>query len=139
MQWNTLVSVPMISAENASMYVADWLRAFAALPLASVLLDDRPIDGSVALDVPLEAYSPVLNVTDHYGWTLGLRREGGVQLAGAAGRVESGVVIPAGFWLERAVAAAGTAAEPQLGDFLVAEIPPNAVPEHVLARLATLA
>ena len=29
-------------AENSSMYVAEWLRGFAALPFAAVLLDDRP-------------------------------------------------------------------------------------------------
>ncbi len=28
-------------AENASMYVSDWLRAFAALPVAGLLLDNR--------------------------------------------------------------------------------------------------
>ena len=129
-------------AENASMYVADWLRAFAGLPLASVLLDDRPLagDDNNTVSVPLGTYSPVHNVTDHYGWTLGLRRADGVQLAVAGAGVgvgieldgPAGVVIPAGFWPGSSIV------EPPAGEFLLAEIPETAVPEHVLARLATL-
>lgn len=125
------------NAENASMYVADWLRAFAGLPLASVLLDDRFLTGDdrAAVSVPLGTYSPVRNLTDHYGWTLGLRRADGVQLAGAGDGLDApaGVVIPAGFW------PGSSSEEPPAGAFLLAEIPAAAVPEHVLARLATLA
>jgi hypothetical protein len=124
-------------AENASMYVADWLRAFAALPLAGVLLDDRPLAGDdSAVPVPLATYSPVRNVTDHYGWTLGLRGLDGVQLASSgpdAPKRLDGILIPAGFWPGSSVA------EAPEGHFLLAEIPRAAVPEQVLARLATLA
>ncbi|MFC5929465.1 hypothetical protein D6T64_19470 [Cryobacterium melibiosiphilum] len=122
------------NAENASMYVADWLRAFAVLPLASVLLDDRPLPGDDAtVAVPLETYSPVRNVTDHYGWTLGLRGSDGVRLSVPSGGEErAGVVIPPAFWPGSSVE------QPPAGEFLLAEIPSTAVPEHVLARLATL-
>lgn len=122
------------SAENASMYVADWLRAFAGLPLAGVLLDDRPCTGQNTIAVPLSTYSPVRNVTDHYGWTLGLRRADGIRLAGSGldEAPPSGTVIPADFWPGSSVD------EPPAGDFLLAEIPAAAVPEQVLVRLATL-
>ncbi|CAN5277363.1 hypothetical protein BH09ACT6_BH09ACT6_23800 [soil metagenome] len=131
-------------AENASMYVADWLRAFAALPLAGVLLDDRmPGAGGAAaggsasrepgglttVRVPLSAYTPIANVADHYGWTLGLRGDDGVELRGG----EVGAIIRTPFW-------AGDAGDADLGDgdFLVGEIPALAVPEAVLSRIATL-
>jgi hypothetical protein len=116
-------------AENASMYVADWLRGFAALPLAGVLLDDRTGAGEPrTLSVPLETYSPIANVTDHYRWTLGQRRSDRVELRGTAA---SGSVIQPGFWLE------DTQAPPE-GDFLLSEIPATAVPEDVLTRISTL-
>ncbi|CAG7631926.1 hypothetical protein SIM91_42995 [Rhodococcus opacus] len=54
-------------AENMSIYVADWLRGLAALPVSALLLDTR-WTGSVLPDVPLPTYSPMLNVTDHYRW-----------------------------------------------------------------------
>jgi len=118
-------------AENASMYVADWLRGFAALPVAAVLLDDRAFPGSTPLHrVDLPAYAPVANVTDHYGWSLGLRRADGIEVAGGAGAV-TGSVIPPAFWL------AGDDVLPA-GDFLLAEIPQRAVPEEVIARFQNL-
>lgn len=116
-------------AENASMYIADWLRGFASLPLAGVLLDDRAMAGGPeAAVVPLAVYSPVANVTDHYRWTLGLRRTESVELKG--GEVSGAVIQPA-FWLE---AGQGLPS----GEFLLAEIPPTAVPEVVLTRISTL-
>lgn len=116
-------------AENASMYVADWLRGFAALPLAAVLLDDRPLPGEPeTLPVPLETYSPIANVTDHYRWTLAQRHTGRIELRGDPAQ---GSVIQPGFWLD----------DDQLvpdGDFLLGEIPAQAVPEDVLTRISTL-
>ena len=116
-------------AENASMYVADWLRGFASLPLAAVLLDDRDMAGGVQpASVELETYSPVANVTDHYRWTLGLRRTDHVELRGTD---LAGAVISPEFWLEE---------DRQLpaGDFFMSEIPPTAIPEDVLTRISTL-
>lgn len=115
-------------AENASMYVADWLRGFASLPLAAVLLDDRNRQGAAEpVAVNLETYSPVANVTDHYRWTLGMRHADQVELRGSD---FAGAVISPDFWLEE---------DGQLpdGDFFFGEIPPGAVPEHVLTRIST--
>lgn len=116
-------------AENASMYVADWLRGFADLNLAAVLLDDRTVTGGTPpVTVPVATYSPVANVTDHYRWTLAQRSEDQIEVHGT-GRL--GSVVPPGFWLD------DDGALPD-GDFLLGEIPPTAVPEFVLARIAGL-
>ncbi|TFD08483.1 hypothetical protein E3T35_17625 [Cryobacterium sp. TMT1-2-2] len=113
------------NAENASMYVADWLRGFAALPLMAVLLDDR---GPALEPVPLSTYSPITNVTDHYRWALGQRHDDRVELHGSP---LTGAVIGADFWSSDA----GTLPD---GDFLVGEVPQHAVPERVLSRITAL-
>lgn len=116
-------------AENASMYVADWLRGFSSLPLAAVLLDDRDLVGSASpAPVDLATYSPVANVTDHYGWALGLRSEDQVELRD---NPQVGAVISPGYWLE-------DDHQLPMGDFFMSEIPPTAVPEDLLNRIATL-
>ena len=71
------------NAENASLYVADWLRGFAALPLIAILLDNRGLATSVE-SVPLSTYSPVSNVTEPYHWALGQRHDDRVELHGSA-------------------------------------------------------
>ncbi|MDI9902684.1 hypothetical protein QM716_22775 [Rhodococcus sp. IEGM 1409] len=115
--------------ENASMYVADWLRRFAALPLAGVFLDDRTPAGSPdVVTVELDSYSPVVNIAAHYRLPLGLRRADGVHLHGDTRRGSS---VEEGYW-DR-----GTTV-PAEGDFLIARIPAHAVPEMVLSRLDSL-
>jgi hypothetical protein len=115
-------------AENAAMYVADWLRRLAGLQLSMVLLDER-WTGEPQLPVVDEAaYTPVLNVTDHYRWALGRRTWDGVNVVGSS---VTGTPVPAGYWLTEDAAAPS-------GDFLLADIPANAVPETVLAQLAKL-
>jgi len=117
------------NAENASMYVADWLRNFAALPLAGVLLDDRTLPGAPeTTPVPLETYSPIANVTEHYQWTLALRTASGIDVHGASA---SGAIISPDFWLHDGVALPD-------GDFLLGEVPSGAVPEDVLTRIVAL-
>lgn len=115
-------------AENASMYVADWLRKFSALPLAGLLLDDRTLPGMEAVPpVDLGTYSPVVNVADNYRWTLGMRRQGTLHVP----QVESaGAVLDPGFWIEDQVA-------PPAGVFFMAELPAAAVPEEVISRIAS--
>ena len=117
------------TAENASMYVADWLRGFAVLPLIAVLLDDRePPLGTEP--IPLSTYSPIANVTDHYQWALGQRHDDRVQLHGSVLR---GAVIGTDFWSNDS----DTDTLP-IGDFLVGEVPCPAVPERVLSRISKL-
>ena len=120
------------NAENASMYVADLLRGFAALPLAGILLDDRTQpDVAPGLAVGFDAYSPVANVTEHYGWTLAMRGHDGITLAGSSARGEP---IPADFWAGDAALSPGLPS----GDFLIGEIPTGAVPETVMSRIAAM-
>ncbi|KFF61091.1 hypothetical protein JF66_00035 [Cryobacterium sp. MLB-32] len=117
------------NAENASMYVADWLRNFAGLPLAGVLLDDRtPPGADNTAEVALDTYSPVANVTEHYQWTLALRTASGVNVHGASA---SGGIIDPAFWLQNDESLPD-------GDFLLGEIPSGAVPEDVLTRILAL-
>jgi hypothetical protein len=116
-------------AENASMYVADWLRGLAALSVVGVLLDDMsPSSGHPCVPVDLDTYTPVTNVTDHYRWTIGLRRAQGISLKGDG---SVGTAIAEAFWLE-------DEQEVPAGDFFLAHLPPAAVPEDVLGRLALL-
>ncbi|MDI3241114.1 hypothetical protein QK292_04875 [Arthrobacter sp. AL08] len=117
------------NAENASMYVSDWLRAFAALPVAGLLLDNRTAAGaSRGVHVPLEAYTPIANLASNYRWTLGQLDDDQARLHGDTA---VGAYIPAGFWLE-------TGVELPAGDFYLGDIPSAASPEGVLARLETL-
>jgi hypothetical protein len=116
-------------AENAAMYVADWLRNLSALPVSLLLLDARPGDGAQLPPVDLTVYTPISNVTDHYRWALGQRSDQGVTVAEAP---VTGVVVTPSYWLS-------ADANPPAGDFLLADIPADAVPETVLAQLARLA
>jgi hypothetical protein len=78
--------------------------------------------------VDLTAYTPVSNITNHYRWTLGQRSDDGVTLAETS---VTGVAVAPSYWLS-------TEADPPVGDFLIADIPADAVPETVLAQLARL-
>jgi hypothetical protein len=94
-----------------------------------LLLDERWTGAAHLPAVDDAAYQPVSNVTDHYRWALGRRTSDRVTVGGSA---VTGRAVPAEYWLtEDALAPSG--------DFLIAEIPANAVPETVLAQLAKLA
>jgi hypothetical protein len=131
-------------AETAAMYCADLLRTFAGTGADGLLLDEGlvPADG---LAHP-EAYRPVLNIADHYGWpvliqtdatpawphgpvpgvALWLGRAGPGQLSG-----RWGLVAGPGFW-------EGTA-PPADADFVFAAVPAQADPEAVMKRVRALA
>lgn len=114
-------------AENASMYVADWLRNFSALPVAGVLLDDRTPTGVPRLpSVGLEVYTPVINVAENYRWTLGIRSEDSVAFREPD---TDGRVLGAGFW--------STVASPlPASGFYFSQLPATAVPEDVITLMA---
>lgn len=114
-------------AENASMFVADWIRNFSELPLAGVLLDDRTAEGEDhPVIVELDVYSPIINVTENYGWTLGMRREDTVDLWNVE---PEGRVLEAGYWI-------GETSPPPAAELIFSELPPTAVPEEVMSRVA---
>jgi len=116
-------------AENAAVYVADWLRRLSGLPLSMLLLDERCTREAQLPVVDDAAYRPVSNVTDHYRWSLGRRTADGITVVGTT---LTGKSVPAEYWLKEDATAPS-------GDFLLADIPENAVPETVLAQLAKLA
>jgi hypothetical protein len=116
-------------AENAAMYVADWLRRLSGLQLSMLLLDERWPGEAQPPVVANAVYTPVSNVTEHYRWALGRRTSDGVTVVGST---LSGTPVPPGYWLSEDAGAPS-------GDFLLADIPASAVPETVLAQLAKLA
>lgn len=116
-------------AETAAMYVADWLRRMSVLPASMLLLDERWTGAGELPLVDGEAYTPVYNIADHYRWALARRTQTSVDVLGTA---VTGTAVPLDYWLSDSGPAPS-------GDFLIADIPADAVPETVLAQLAKLA
>lgn len=115
-------------AEKAAMYVADWIRSFAGVELAGVLLDDRQALGVQVRQVEASSYAPVSNVTDYYRWPLALQRADGVQVLGEDLR---GALLGPDFWTGEETSI------PQAA-FLTTQIPRSAQPEAVVSRVALL-
>lgn len=116
------------SAENAAMYVADWLRRLAELPVVTLLLDERWNGAGALPAVDDAAYAPVTNVADHYRWTVARRFEDHLDVLGST---VQGSVVAADFWRSDDMPT-------PRGDFLLADIPADALPELVLSQLAKL-
>jgi hypothetical protein len=112
--------------ETAAMYVAGWLRQLSGLPVTMLLLDERTTDPLPSADPANDA--PVANVAEHYRWVLGRRTSSGISVLGSSVR---GAAVPTTFWLSDSVSVPS-------GDFLLADIPADAVPETVLAQLSKL-
>jgi hypothetical protein len=131
------VDVDDDGAEMAAVYVADLLRAFADCEVAGLLIDP---DGAT---VGEGLVAPILNIARHYRWDVGLRSSPGSSVAATAPfdfRIMDapmcegicGIELAPGFW-------AGEA-PPTLPDgaFYFGDVPVDAVPEALLARLAVL-
>ena len=132
-------------ADSASVYVADFLRAFGEVGLDAVLLQEASEDQLDKAEDFL-AYQAVYNVAAHYQWDVGLQLPGATGLSGAAPAglafvvaadtvldgLPHGIALGDAFW--------NGAERPAIRDidFLFAEIPENAIPERVLERLASL-
>jgi len=135
-------------AETAAMYTADFLRTFAGRGVDGLLLDE----GAVAAGdlIHPEAYRPVLNVADHYGWPA-LIRAGSApawpfgevtgiaawlgsasEKSGAPGQAAGrwGIVASAGFW--------DGADPPAAADLVLAAVPADADPDAVMQRVRAL-
>lgn len=130
-------------ADSCAVYVAEFLRSFGESGVDGLLLEERA-DAEPASAEELGWYQPVINVAAHYRWDLGVRLPVAGAFAGAvvgmnfviAPRVIEGAPIGldlgAGFWTGE------TPAAPPGKGFRFATVPADAVPEAVLARLATL-
>lgn len=133
------------SIEDAAMYQADLVRSVSALPVGGVLLEEADASEQGGA-VNVELYRPMLNVAKHYRWPLALRIGASPLLDGvvlaeidvfigsgelpAVGRV-TGADVSATAWSSSVKALA-----PQ--QFYFAEIPTDALPEHVLDCLSRL-
>lgn len=130
-------------ADSASVYVAEFLRAFGACELDGIVLAENPGDVPGAAD-ELAWYQPVFNVASHFRWKTGIMFRDQTSLEGVPGGVDfvvapssiGGVVTllsqPPSIWSDGSVAAGGK------GPFVYAEIPPDAQPERVLAVIDAL-
>jgi len=129
--------------DSAAVYIADFLREFAEVQIAGILLEESP-ESTPSSAGELEWYQPVLNVAEHYRWDVGIRQNSAfafpiasssISYAIAPGSVEgviSGVAATSDFWN-------GTA-PPDVpnGGFLFAEIPADGTPEKVLEQIDVL-
>jgi len=139
------VEVGEDEADSASMYVADFLRAFGEVGFDAVLLQEASEDQPASAE-DLRAYQAVYNVAVHYKWDVGLQLPSPTALSGAAPADLAFVVaadtvldgLPHGIALGHAFWNGDE--RPAIGgvDFHFAEIPENAIPERVLERLASL-
>ena len=130
-------------AETAAMYSADFLRTFGDSGVDGLLLDEGPAPAGELTDP--EAYRPVLNVAEHYGWPVLIRTEAAApwphgQVPGVAVWIGSSVgSSPPGRW--------GLVAGPEFwadtnpsadADLVLAQIPAQADPEAVMKRVRAL-
>jgi hypothetical protein len=131
-------------ADTAAMYIADFLRVFGTAGIDGLLLDEGPT--APADLVPADAYRPVLNVAEHYGWaTLVCTRAATAWPSGAV----SGITAWIGSGPPQHVGApwgwfAGddfwAGADPDgAPDLVFAAVPEQADPESVMARVRALA
>ena len=139
------VEVGEDEADSASVYMADFLRAFGEVGLDAVLLQEASEDQPNKVE-DLHAYQAVYNVAVHYKWDVGLQLSSATALSGAAPAdlafvvasdkvldgLPHGIALGDAFWngAERLVMRGV--------DFHFAEIPEDAIPERVLERLASL-
>lgn len=126
-------------ADDAAMYVADFLRSFGDAGLDMLLLEES--EGPTTWTM-LDAYRSVLNLAGHYRWECGLRTSAPLDASAEdlafciapapAGDLPTGLALGPAFWDgERAP-------DTPPGGFRFVEIPVDAVPETTLDRLAAL-
>lgn len=124
-------------AESASLYVADFLRAFSEAGLDVLLLDEIP---AATLATPGQASwrQSVINIARHYRWDVGLRADCDIDCDQSdldfliAPKGMRAMEVSTSFWETGNVPSIAT------GSFWFASIPEDAQPELVLERLAAL-
>ncbi len=132
-------------AETAAMYTADFLRTFAGFGVDGLLLDEGPASAGELIHP--EAYRPVLNVADHYGWPVLIR-------AGSAPAWPFGEVTGVAAWLGSDPKTPGQVAgrwgivanaefwhgidPPAAADLVLAAVPADADPDTVMQRVRAL-
>lgn len=139
------VEVGEDEADSASVYIADFLRAFGEIEFEALLLREASENQPASVE-DLGAYQAVYNVAVNYKWDVGLQLPKSSTLSGAAPNdlafavaaatvfdgLPHGIALADDFW--------NGADGPALrgADFHFGEIPERAIPERVLERLASL-
>ena len=130
-------------ADTAAMYIADFLRTFATTPVAGVLLHEGATEAAGLIGA--DAYRPVFNVTDHYGWsalicTEAARAWPSGAVAGVAAWIGSAPPVqPPGPWGLHAGDDFWGGGEARTdADFVLAVVPAQADPEVVMTRVRAL-
>ncbi len=132
------VQICELDVDSVSVYLADFLRIFAGLDVAGVLI--RLPEGTEVNAELLDLYSPLINVSRHYKWAVGVQVDKPVSIDDSdsllnyviSNRSEAnGQVLDADFW-------SGGSFNKTPSNFYYAEIDPSLQPELVLERLASL-
>jgi len=131
-------------ADTAAMYLADFLRVFGTAGVGGLLLDEGPVDAAEL--VPADAYRPVLNVAENYGWPTLIATPAAAAwpngaVAGVATWIGAAAPQPAGpawGWYAGADFWAGGDAPGDAG-LVFAVVPEEADPDSVMARVRGLA
>ena len=126
--------------DTASMYVADFLRAFAGAPVDALVLDEAATEAGALAGA--DAYRPVLNVAAHYEWPVWVRSDRAPAWPGGAVEGVTGWLgseppaRPAGSWglVAEGWLEAGPLPEVE-GGAVVAVVPAEADPDAVMARV----
>jgi hypothetical protein len=133
------------TVEDASIYLADLLRAVSTRPVSGVLLEEAAGDTAFGA-ADLERYSSVVNVARHYRWSLALRLPSGTPMPGR-GLEDFDAVIAQGVRNTgvsskgRDISAEFTHSPPHPladGEFYFASVDPGLHPESVLETLELL-
>jgi hypothetical protein len=137
------VEMGVDEVDTCAVYVAEFLRSFGICGVDALLLEEAPGDEPADAEA-LGWYQPIFNIAEHYRWDLGLHlpdSDGSLSALAPvqfvitpralAGVIRAGT-LPAAFWNDTAPDPAST------GKLRFATVPADAVPEHVLTRLAVL-
>ncbi|WP_240377142.1 hypothetical protein [Bacillus piscicola] len=148
------VTIQEHDIEAASMYLAEYLRKFSTLGLSAIVIkEEEPAYGK--LSETLSLYEPILNIAQHYQWSVGMELQGPAKeikdcedkvdfyLFGTSDLnslfplwqkgIASGGGLNTEFWTETS-----NGIERTPTGLIYGEIPKDANPEGVLARLQEL-
>lgn len=137
------IEVAEDESDACAMYLVDFLRCFGEAQVDALLLTERA-HSEPADDEELGWYQSVWNVAEHYRWDTGISFADGRDFSGSAAELSvvlaqqpvgdgwSGIHISEDFWQGEAPAILSDRS------FRVLNVPADAVPESVLARLAEI-
>jgi len=146
---NRLVSIQDIEIENddvedSAMYIADFIRSFAASPLDGVLLEDGL---SVCELEDVKRIKSIFNLTNHYRWGVVWRTDAGQDVINVMADSIDAVITSkkidpklksVGLDLSNSLWEGQAVTELNSGEFYFVEVPYDEKPENVLEKLEAL-